>query len=82
MRNPRLDLLPKGTMFYRDSSRKMVSGVIAGLSEVCSFDVGVARAAFALFATFTPYFMGVLLYPLLAWILPDIAKPAQPSVEP
>ena len=52
------------------SNNKMLSGVLAGISEYLDWDPTVVRVAY-LFATLFTAFAGVLVYLLLILVMPD-----------
>ena len=50
---------------YKDPSRKMVSGVLAGLSDYLNVDVTIVRVLYAILSFVTTAFPGILLYIIL-----------------
>ena len=57
------------TKFYKMRRNRMVSGVLAGLSDKWNFDVTLVRFLFAIF-TISNFGVGVIIYIILASILP------------
>ena len=57
------------TKFYKMRRNRMVSGVLAGLSDKWNFDVTLVRFLFAIF-TISNFGIGVIIYIILASILP------------
>ena len=55
--------------FYKMRRNRMVSGVLAGLSDKWNFDVTLVRFLFAIF-TVANFGIGVIIYIILASILP------------
>ena len=58
------------TKLYKSTSDKKVSGVAAGMADYFGIDTTVSRIAWFLFVLITGFFPGLLLYIILAWILP------------
>ena len=60
------------TKFYKMRRNRMVSGVLAGLSDKWNLDVTLVRFLFAIFAIFTiaNFGLGIIIYIILASILP------------
>ena len=56
------------TKFYKMRRNRMVSGVLAGLSDKWNFDVTLVRFLFAIF-TISNFGVGVIIYIILASIL-------------
>ena len=57
------------TKFYKMRRNRMVSGVLAGLSDKWKLDVTLVRFLFAIF-TVANFGVGVIIYIILASILP------------
>lgn len=57
------------TKFYKMRRNKMVSGVLAGLSDKWKLDVTLVRFLFALF-TVVNFGLGIVIYIILASIMP------------
>ena len=55
--------------FYKMRRNRMISGVLAGLSDKWNFDVTLVRFLFAIF-TIANFGVGVIIYVILASILP------------
>jgi len=55
--------------FYKMRRNRMVSGVLAGLSDKWNFDVTLVRFLFAIF-TVANFGLGVIIYIILASIMP------------
>jgi phage shock protein C len=54
--------------FYRNTDKKMIAGVIAGLADYFNFDVTLLRLIVVLFILLTGFFPGVIMY-AIAWIV-------------
>ncbi len=52
------------------SDDRMLGGVCGGLAEYFGLDPTLVRIAYALLTTFTA-FSGIILYPILYWIIPS-----------
>ena len=52
------------------SQNKMISGVCAGIAEYFEFDPTLVRIAYVLLSIFSAGFPGLLLYIILAIIMP------------
>ena len=57
---------------YKNTDRKMVSGVIAGFSDYLGIDVTVLRIGFVLLSLIMEAFPGIILYIILAIVMPDM----------
>lgn len=57
------------TKFYKMRRNRMVSGVLAGLSDKFNFDVTLVRFLFAIF-TVANFGLGIIIYIILDYILP------------
>ena len=55
--------------FYKMRQNRMISGVLAGLSDKWNFDVTLVRFLFAIF-TVANFGLGVIIYIILASIMP------------
>ena len=55
--------------FYKMRRNRMISGVLAGLSDKWNFDVTLVRFLFAIF-TIANFGLGVIIYIILASIMP------------
>ena len=69
-----ISIIPKevqimNTKFYKMRRNRMVSGVLAGLSDKFNFDVTLVRFLFAIF-TVANFGLGIIIYIILASILP------------
>lgn len=53
------------------SSNKMLAGVCAGIAEYFNIDPTLVRAAYAILSVFSAGFPGLLLYIILAVIMPQ-----------
>ena len=56
--------------FYKMRRNRMISGVLAGLSDKWNFDVTLVRFLFAIF-TVANFGLGVIIYIILASIMPS-----------
>lgn len=52
------------------SDDRMLGGVCGGLAEYFGLDPTIVRIAYALLTAFTA-FSGIILYPILYWIIPS-----------
>ena len=52
------------------SDDRMLGGVCGGLAEYFGLDPTLVRIAYALLTVFTA-FSGIILYPILYWIIPS-----------
>lgn len=52
------------------SDDRMLGGVCGGLAEYFGLDPTLVRIAYALLTAFTA-FCGIILYPILYWIIPS-----------
>ena len=53
------------------SNNKMVAGVCAGIAEYLGWDVTIVRAVYAVLSVFSVGFPGLLLYIILAIVMPN-----------
>ena len=58
----------------RRSQNKMISGVCAGIAEYFDFDPTLVRIAYVLLSFFSAGFPGLLLYIILAIVMPQAAQ--------
>jgi phage shock protein C len=56
---------------YKDKSNAVISGVLSGLSEYLNMDVTLVRIIYLALTLFTTVFPGVILYIIMAFIMPD-----------
>ncbi len=56
---------------YKNTDRKMVSGVLAGFSDYLGIDVTILRIGFVLLSVIMDGFPGVIVYIILAIVMPD-----------
>ena len=57
------------TKFYKMRRNRMISGVLAGLSDKWDLDVTLVRFIFTIF-TIANFGLGIIIYAILAYILP------------
>lgn len=55
----------------KKSSNKMLAGVCAGIAEYLGWDVTLVRVLYLLLALFSAGFPGLLIYIILAIVMPD-----------
>lgn len=55
---------------YKDPDRKMISGVLAGISDYLSVDVTIVRVLYVLLSLISQAFPGIILYIILAVVMP------------
>lgn len=63
--------MSSGKQLYRVEEGKIFSGVCAGIAEYFNMDVGLVRVIFALAFVFSGFFPIIILYVILAAILPS-----------
>ena len=56
---------------YRSTTDKKLCGVCAGIGEYFDIDPTIIRIIYACLALFTAWFPGIVLYIILAFILPE-----------
>ncbi len=59
---------------YKDPDHKMVSGVLAGLSDYLNVDVTIVRIVFVLLSVMSTGFPGLIIYIILAVVMPTKAE--------
>jgi len=57
---------------YKNTDRKMISGVIAGFSDYLGIDVTILRIGFVILSLIMEAFPGIILYIILAIVMPDM----------
>lgn len=60
----------KDKKLYKSSDKK-ISGVCAGFAEYFGIDPTIIRVAYALITFFSAGFVGVILYAILAFVMPQ-----------
>ena len=55
----------------KSRNNKKICGVCAGLAEYLNMDVTVVRLLFVLLSLFTTGFPGILVYVIMALVMPD-----------
>ncbi len=58
---------------YKNSDKKMISGVLAGFADYFNIDVTILRIGFVILSIIAEGFPGLLLYIILAIVMPDIS---------
>lgn len=61
----------KSKKLYRSTNNKMLSGVCAGFADFIGIDPTIVRVIYALVSFFTGGFPGVIVYIMLAIIIPE-----------
>ena len=61
----------KNKKLYRSSNNKMLSGVCAGFADFIGIDPTIVRVIYALVSFFTGGVPGVIVYIMLAIIIPE-----------
>jgi phage shock protein C len=56
---------------YKSSTDKKISGVCAGIANYFEIDPTIVRAVYAILTVFTSGFPGVILYIILALVMPE-----------
>jgi len=57
---------------YKNSDKKMISGVLAGFADYFNIDVTLLRIGYVLLSIVVDGFPGLILYIILAIVMPDI----------
>ena len=58
---------------YKNSDKKMISGVLAGFADYFNIDVTLLRIGYVVLSIIAEGFPGLLLYIILAIVMPDIS---------
>lgn len=61
----------KNKKLYKSTNNKMLSGVCAGFADFIGIDPTIVRVLYALVSFFTGGFPGVIIYIMLAIIIPE-----------
>lgn len=61
----------KNKKLYKSANNKMLSGVCAGFADFIGIDPTIVRVIYALVSFFTGGFPGVIIYIMLAIIIPE-----------
>ena len=61
----------KNKKLYKSTNNKMLSGVCAGFADFIGIDPTIVRVSYALVSFFTGGFPGVIIYIMLAIIIPE-----------
>lgn len=61
----------KNKKLYRSTNNKMISGVCAGIADFIGIDPTIVRVIYALISLFTTGFPGIIIYIILAIIIPE-----------
>jgi phage shock protein PspC (stress-responsive transcriptional regulator) len=56
------------------SDNRLLGGVCAGIAEYFNFDPTMVRIAYAILTIICAGFPGIILYPILYWIIPSKNK--------
>lgn len=56
------------------SDNRMLGGVCAGIAEYFNLDPTLVRIGYAVLTVFSAGFPGIILYPILYWIIPSKNK--------
>lgn len=56
---------------YKSSENKIISGVLAGLGEYFDIDPTLVRIGYVFLCVFSAVFPGLLLYIIMAFIVPN-----------
>ena len=56
---------------YRSSTDKKICGVCAGIAEYFNLDPTIIRLIYACISVFSAAFPGVILYVILAFVIPE-----------
>lgn len=60
---------------FAKSNRRMVSGVLGGIADYFAVDASIVRIVFVVLTLLTHVFPGILVYALLAWVMPENPEP-------
>jgi len=58
---------------YKNSDKKMISGVLAGFADYFNIDVTLLRIGYVVLSLIADGFPGLILYIILAIVMPDIS---------
>lgn len=61
----------KNKKLYRNINNKMLCGVCSGIADYFGIDPTIVRVIYAVFSLFTASFPGLILYVVLALIIPS-----------
>lgn len=64
----------KDKKLYKSSDKK-ISGVCAGLAEYFGIDPTIVRVIYALVTVFSAGFLGIIVYAVLAFVMPQSPFP-------
>lgn len=53
------------------SDNRLLGGVCSGIAEYFGIDPSIVRIIYAVLTLTTAFFLGIVLYPILYWILPS-----------
>ena len=56
---------------YKDRQTAVISGVLSGIAQYFKLDVTLVRVVYLVLTLFTTFFPGVLLYIVMAFVMPD-----------
>jgi phage shock protein C len=56
---------------YKDKQTGVLSGVLSGVAQYLNIDVTIVRVVFLCLTLFTTFFPGLILYIIMAIIMPD-----------
>ncbi len=56
---------------YKDRQTAVVSGVLSGIAQYFKLDVTLVRVVYLVLTLFTTFFPGVILYIVMAFVMPD-----------
>ncbi|AMV60036.1 Stress-responsive transcription regulator [Pediococcus damnosus] len=56
---------------FTKSNSRMISGVLGGIADYFSIDASIVRLVFVLITMVTHFIPGVIIYALLAWLMPE-----------
>lgn len=61
----------KSKKLYRSTTNKKICGVCAGIGDFFGIDPTIVRVVYAILSLFTSGFPGIILYIVLAFIIPE-----------
>ena len=56
---------------YKDRQTAVISGVLSGIAQYFKLDVTLVRVVYLVLTLFTTFFPGVILYIVMAFVMPD-----------
>ncbi|WP_459128150.1 PspC domain-containing protein [Latilactobacillus curvatus] len=60
-----------GKRLYKSRDNKMISGVMGGIAEYFNIDATLVRILYVVFSVFSAAFPGIVVYIILAMVIPE-----------